>query len=80
MESAVTLVSAVTSLSEALLLGTRILLFDRSPVTVCREYPLPFADASPAERMQHRDYHLVYQDLSDMVHELHPPCISNAVT
>lgn len=69
-EYALTIVSSATSLSEAILLGSRILLFGKAPVTICQEYLLPFGDASPAARIQHPDYHQIYQELSDKIAQL----------
>ncbi len=62
-----TILTAATQLSDALLLGSRILFLGGDPVTVRYEYRLPFSpEDSPAMRMHHPAYHRVYQELMEI--------------
>ncbi len=62
-----TILTAATQLSDALLLGNRILFLGGDPTTVCYEYRLPFApEDTPAMRMRHPDYHRIYQELMEI--------------
>lgn len=65
--SCTTILTAANQLSDALLLGSRILFLGGDPVSIRYEYPLPFSpEDTPAMRMNHSEYHRIYKELVEI--------------
>lgn len=62
-----TILTAANQLSDALLLGSRILFLGGDPVSIRQEYQLPFSpEDTPAMRMNHSEYHKIYKELVEI--------------